>query len=260
MQAKADRSHAYNVRAANATDETEIRALIAEMIPGCDVDSRWRWLYETNPGGRALTWLAIAPTGEVAGCTSFVPFRLWLEGAPVRAALGGDGFVRPAFRRRGLGGLMHDASRRDMLEHRIGCMYGAPGAMNVTPLKHGGSRELGHVARWVRPLGGRALGVSQPLLDRALAAVMRPRRTAELEPLAPRDPRVDAVWAEARPHLRLAAVRDTAFYTWRFLEVPGGVPRPYAIVSRGRTIGVCALELLPEGKVMRILDLCAVPG
>src|SRR5712672_2241088 len=90
----------------------------------------------------------IAPTGEVAGCTSFFPFRMWLDGAELRGALGGDGYVRPAFRRRGLGGLMHDASRLAMTEHRIECMYGAPGAMNVTPLKHGGSRELGHVSRW----------------------------------------------------------------------------------------------------------------
>src|SRR5262245_25677286 len=110
-------STGYTVRAATAADEPEVRALIGEMIPGCDVEARWRWLYETNPGGRALTWLAIAPTGEVAGCTSFFPFRLWLDGEPVRAALGGDGYVRPAFRRRGLGGLMHDASRRAMVEH-----------------------------------------------------------------------------------------------------------------------------------------------
>ncbi len=248
------------MRAATAADRREIEALIAEMIPGCDVAARWRWLYETNPGGRALTWLAVAPTGEVAGCTSFFPFRLWLDGAEVRAALGGDGYVRPAFRRRGLGGLMHDASRLAMPEHRIGCMYGAPGAMNVTPLKHGGSRELGHVSRWARPLGGAALGVRARVLDRAIAAALRPRLAAELDPLVPHDPRVDAVWAEARGKLRLAAVRDAAFYTWRFLEIPARTAAAYAIVSRGRTIGVCALELMSELRTMRILDLLAVPG
>jgi hypothetical protein len=248
------------VREASEADRGEIEALIGEMIPGCDVAARWRWLYETSPGGRALTWLAVAPTGEVAGCTSFFPFRLWLDGAEVRAALGGDGYVRPAFRRRGLGGLLHDASRLAMPAHGIGCMYGAPGAMNVTPLKHGGSRELGHVSRWARPLRGRALGVHPPLLDRAIAAALRPRRTADLEPIGPHDPRIDAVWAEARRELRLAAVRDAAFYTWRFLEVPGRVATPYAIVSRGRPIGACALEPSTDGKAVRIVDLLAVPG
>ena len=54
-------------------------------------------------------------------------------------------------------------------------MYGAPGAMNVTPLKHGGSREVGHVARWARPLRGAALGVRQAPLDRLVRGILRPR-------------------------------------------------------------------------------------
>lgn len=247
----------FAARAATAADRTEIETLIAEMIPGCDVAARWRWLYETNPGGRALTWLAIAPGGEVAGCTSFFPFRMWLDGKEVRGALGGDGYVRPAFRRRGLGGLMHDASRRAMPEHGIGCMYGAPGAMNVTPLKHGGSRELGQVARIARPLGGRVLGLRGEAIDRLVAAALRPRFTAELEPIVPHDPRIDEVWAETRRELQLASVRDAAFYTWRFLDLPGRAATPYVIVRRGRPIGACAIELLSGGRVMRILDLVA---
>jgi hypothetical protein len=250
-----------SVRAATAGDRGEVEALIGEMIPGCDVGARWRWLYETNPGGRALTWLAVAATGEIAGCTSFFPFRLWLDGQEVRAALGGDGYVRPAFRRRGLGGLLHDASRRDMSALQIGCMYGAPGAMNLTPLKHGGSRDLGQVARWVRPLGGHSLGVHTAPFDRVIAAALKPwRRTADLDPMQPRDPRVDAVWAEARRELRLAAVRDAAFYTWRFLDVHGRGATPYVILTRGTPIGACALELSGDGRTLRIIDLISVPG
>ena len=51
----------FAVRDATASDEPELRALIAEMMPGVDVDARWRWMYEDNPGGRAITWVAIAP-------------------------------------------------------------------------------------------------------------------------------------------------------------------------------------------------------
>lgn len=255
-----ERAGGVAVREATVADRREIEALIAEMIPGCDVAARWRWMYEGNPGGRALTWLAVAPTGEVAGCTSLFPFRLWLDGEEELGALGGDGYVRPAFRRHGLGGLLHDAARRGMRAHGIGCMYGAPGAMNVTPLKHGGSRELGHVSRWVRPLRGRALGVRPALFDRAIAAALRPQRMAELDPIRPHDPRVDVVWGKMRRVLRLAAVRDAAFYTWRFLEGPDRSATPYAIVSGGEPIGACVLQPLDEGRRMRIVDLIAVPG
>jgi len=247
----------FDVRLATEADRAEILALIGEMIPGCDVEARWEWLYETNPGGRALTWIA-SEGGQVAGCTSFFPFRMWLDGAEVRGALGGDGYVRPAFRRRGLGGLLHDASRRAMPEHHIGCMYGAPGAMNLTPLKHGGSREVGTVTRWARPLRGAALKLDA--LDGVVAAALKPRRTPVLEPMQPMDDRVDEVWRAARAELRLAAVRDAAFYTWRFLAAPAGREPAYVIVHKGRPIGACALEPMNGGKTLRIVDVFAIPG
>ncbi len=245
----------FEVREANDDDRSEICALLGEMIPGVDVAARWNWLYETNPGGRALTWLAIAPTGEVAGCTSFFPFRLWLDGQTVRAALGGDGYVRPAWRRRGLGGLLHDASRRDMDRHQIGCMYGAPGAMNLTPLKHGGSREVGHVARFVR---GVRLGPS--MIGELTARLRSPRHGAKLHPMTPHDPRIDTVWSQARTELRLSAVRDAAFYTWRFRGAPAQREPAYVIVDGHRPIGACALESMHQGSDLHIVDLIAVPG
>ena len=248
----------FEVRLATADDQEEVLALVEEMIPGVDVFARWQWLYETNPGGKALTWIA-TENGKVAGCTSFFPFRMWLDGQQVLGALGGDGYVRPAFRRRGLGGLLHDASRRDMTANRIGCMYGAPGAMNLTPLKHGGSREVGTVTRWARPLRGSALGLGT--LDGVLAAALKPRRTARLEPMEPMDERVDTIWNAAKQEFRLACVRDAPFYTWRFLAAPSGAEPAFVIVDRkGRPLGACALETMNEGKTVRIVDLFAVPG
>lgn len=255
----------FQVRLATERDRGEVAALIGEMIPGCDVAARWRWMYETNPAGRALTWLAIAPTGEVAGCTSFFPFRLELDGVPLRCALGGDGYVRPAFRRRGLGGLLHDASRQAMTEHQIGCMYGAPGAMNLTPLKHGGSREVGAVGRYVRPLRGAAsprlawLGPVERVVHAALRTLGDAAHLGELVPMTPHDPRVDEVWARARASLRLAAVRDAAFYTWRFLEAPSRRQIPYVVVRGREPIAACALESVRGGEAMRIIDLVAPP-
>jgi hypothetical protein len=247
----------FTVREATSVDRPEILSLIAEMIPGCDLEARWRWLYETNPGGRAVTWLAISPTGEVAGCTSYFPFRLLLDGEVRRAALGGDGFVRPKFRRRGLGGLLHDASRQAMGRHDIGCMYGAPGPMNVTPLKHGGSREVGTVARFVRPLRfGRRAGA----FDQVSARMLRPRFASTLSSMTPHDPRIDEVWIEAKRGLRLAAVRDAAFYTWRFLEAPAQREPAFVIIRRGTPIGACSIESLNGGKELHIVDLVAVPG
>jgi GNAT superfamily N-acetyltransferase len=250
---------AFDVRAATEADRPEVAALVREMIPGVDVTSRLTWLYDQNPAGRALTWIA-SEGGEIAGCTSYFPFMLTLDGQRVRAALGGDGYVRPKFRRRGLGGLLHDAARCAMPSADIGCMYGAPGAMNVTPLKHGGSREVGHVARWVRPLRGAALGLHGHLLDRLVRGILRPRFVPYLDPMVRADPRIDEVWAAFAPTIRLGAVRDSTLYTWRFIEGPAHRELGYVIMLHGRPIGACALEAMHHGETLRIVDLMALPG
>ncbi|HEX5060034.1 MAG TPA: GNAT family N-acetyltransferase [Kofleriaceae bacterium] len=249
---------AFDVRAATERDSAEVAQLIREMIPGVAADARLSWLYHQNPAGRALTWIA-SENGEVAGCTSYFPFRLQLDDTQRLCALGGDGYVRPKFRRRGLGALLHDAARDGMAAAGIGCMYGAPGAMNLTPLKHGGSREIGHVMRWVRPLRGAAFGIQAPF-DQMIGGVLRPRFVPELQPMAHGDARVDAVWRAFASTVPLAAVRDATFYTWRFLEAPAREQHPFVIVDRGQPIGACALQRMPEGRALRIVDLLAVPG
>ena len=248
----------FDVRAAGAEDRATVRQLISEMIPGVDAEARLTWLYERNPAGPALTWL-VRENGELAGCTSYFPIRLLLDGAPVLGALGGDGYVRAAFRRRGLGGLLHQAARAAMPEHGIACMYGAPGAMNLTPLKHGGSREVGHVARWARPLGGAAVGVGG-VFDRMARWLLTPRNTARLEPMQRHDPRADEVWHGFAPTTRLAAIRDAALYTWRFLDAPSRRELAFVILDHERPVGVCALEVMPRARAVRIVDLIARPG
>jgi len=249
----------FAVREASEAYRGELAKLIAEMMPGIDADARVSWLYEANPSGRALTWIA-EEDGKIAGCTSFFPFRLLLDGNIVEAALGGDGYVRPAFRRRGLGGLLHEASRDAMAARHIGCMYGAPGQMNLTPLKHGGSREIGTVSRWARPLRGSAIGLSVTPLDQLVRVAMRPRQTAELEPMRRLDGRVDAIWAQASADIRLGAVRDAAFYTWRFVDAPSKREPAYVIMKEGVAIGCCALESMGRGRDVRIVDLMTLPG
>jgi GNAT superfamily N-acetyltransferase len=249
----------FDVRAATEADRPEVAALVREMIPGVDVDARLTWLYDKNPAGRALTWLA-SEHGEIAGCTSYFPFMLMLDGTPVRAALGGDGYVRPKFRRRGLGGLLHEAARRAMPDNDIGCMYGAPGAMNVTPLKHGGSREVGHVARWARPLRGAALGIRVEPFDRMVRGILRPRFVPYLDPMVRGDARVDEIWEAFAPTMRLGAVRDATFYTWRFIDAPAHREPGFVIMAHQQPIGACALEMMNGGRTMRIVDLIARPG
>jgi GNAT superfamily N-acetyltransferase len=249
----------HSIRRAEPRDRETVRGLIAEMAPALDPDRRLAWLYDGNVHGRAYTWLAIDhASGEVAGVTSYFPFDVSTGGEVVRGALGGDGYVRPRFRRRGIASALHAAARADMPAIGIELMYGAPSGANITPLSAGGSRPLGDVVRYLRPLRARAFGIGGPA-DRIAARIFAPRGGGErLDPIGPDDPRVDLVWARVRDQLGVATVRDARFYTWRFVHAPAQRQLPFAILDGDRPIAVCALERV-AGR-LRVIDLLAAPG
>ncbi len=259
MAATNPRSAGLSVRRALPDDKPRIIATLAEYLPTLDAEQRWRWLYETNPHGRAMTWLAIEDkSGEVAGITSFFARRLIVDGEIVAGALGGDGYVRPAFRRRGLGERMHAASRADMPALGLEIMFGTPMPANLTPLTKAGARSIAETVRYVRLLDARALGLSRPWGRNLLRLASLRQRTARLEPMQPNDPRVDEAWQRTVGELRIATVRDAAFYTWRFLQSPSQQQRGYVVLDGARVLGACALERM--GDRLRIVDLVVPRG
>lgn len=250
------RSMSLLVRVAGPGERSAIEAAVAELLPGIDVARRHRWLYDENPHGRALTWIARdGATGEVAGVTSFFPRRIVAQGREVMAALGGDCYVRPAFRRRGIASALHGASRRDMPRFGIEVMFGTPTAGNVTPLAQHRTRDVVEVVRYVRPVGGAALGLSSRL-DFVMRRVLQPRsRGLVLDPFRERDPRVDGIWEQTRPELGIATVRDAEFYDWRFRRSPSQQQHPFVVLDRGRPIAACALGR--AGRRLCVVDLLA---
>jgi GNAT superfamily N-acetyltransferase len=250
------RSLSFLVRLAGPGDRAAIVATVAELLPGMDVAQRHRWLYDENPHGRALTWIARdGVTGQVAGVTSFFPRRIVAQGREVTGAMGGDCYVRPAFRRRGIASALHGAARRDMSRFGIEVKFGTPTPENVTPLAQHRTRNVVELVRYVRPLGAAALGLSSRL-DFVARCVLQPRgHGLVLDPFRERDPRVDAIWEQTRAELGIATIRDAEFYDWRFRRSPSQQQRPFVVLDRGRPIAACALER--AGRRLRVLDLLA---
>jgi hypothetical protein len=250
------RAMSFAVGLAGPQDRRAIVAAIAELLPGVDVARRHRWLYEENPHGPALTWIARDNvTGEVAGVTSFFPRRIVALGREAMAAMGGDGYVRPAFRRRGIGSAMHGASRADMKRSGLEVMFGTPMAANVTPLAQHGTRDVVEVVRYARPVSAAAFGLS-PRLDFVARRLLQPRsRGLVLDPFRECDPRVDGIWEQTRGELGIATVRDAQFYDWRFRRSPSQRQHAFVVLDGGRPIAACALERV--GDRLCVTDLLA---
>ena len=251
----------YHIRIAEPRDRGEILGLVRELFGpdgarDIDIERRHTWLYDDNPHGQAITWLAIDDeTGAVAGCSSFFPRRMALPGRTVRGALGGDCFVHPRLRRRGVGTALHRAARRDMRALGVEVMFGTPLLANRTPLREAGSRDVTHVAHYVRPLNAGVLGVRARAVNRVASALLVPPARARLDPITGPDARVDEVWRAARGGIGLATARDAATYAWRFVASPSRRQRAFVVLEGRSPIATCALERVERR--LRIIELVA---
>ena len=238
----------YTIRRAAPADRDHVVALLAELFPGADVGARHDWIHRDNPHGSSLVWLAVDDSGEIAGCATYFPRAIVVQGSRVRAALGGDCWVRPAFRRRGIAAALHARGRREMPGEGIEVMFGTPTKANVTPLNQTGATNIGMAGRYARPMRLARVPLSRLVLQRGWGG-------ARLEPLRGADPRVDEVWDRVQDELGIATVRDGAFYAWRFARAPARVQVPFVIVDNGRPVGACALER--TDRTLRVIDLIA---
>lgn len=251
----------YRVRLAGPDDAGVVRELLGERLPGVDLERRIAWAYRGTPYGDALVWIAVEDgTDEPAGLTTFFRRKMWIDGRELGGALGGDMYVRPSHRRRGIGKQLFIAARREMHQHDVHIMFGTPMPANVTPLRSSGSTVPEHaVVRCVRLLSTRAPWFSwlPRAVGKMIDPLLAPRRLAafRLDPVRATDERVDELWRETRDELAIAVVRDAAFYRWRFAESPSQRQKAYVLLKRDRPFAACALEETADR--LLVVDLVA---
>jgi hypothetical protein len=195
-----------------------------------------------------LVWLAVDDSGDVAGCATYFRRDIVVHGRPVKAAIGGDCWVRPSFRRRGIAAALHGQGRREMPDEHIEVMFGTPTKANETPLIQNGAKNIGFAARFARPLRLANIPLSHVVLGRGWGG-------ARLAPVTGGDARVEEVWERVRHDIGIGTVRDAVFYDWRFVRSPSQVQKPFVILDQDRAIGACALDVVDDS--LRAVDLMA---
>jgi GNAT superfamily N-acetyltransferase len=270
-----ERTAQYAVRRADISDREQLVSLIGKMENVPDAGARYEWLYASNPHGFAHSWIAIdGETSQAVGCTSYFPRKVLIDGVVHVAALGGDAFVEPFARRRGIAKALHQASMATYRQGDTEFTYGPPYDANLQAIIKAGGHFIGRLENFVRIL-------SMPALNR-IPAYYRAARPAgsDLKKLLIRLPRMllnrssgskgsavpvtlvpverfdsefDRLFDQCAAGYRVLGVRDSAYLNWRYFAAPRRRQVPFAARSSGKLIGMAALEVFRDRA--EIIDL-----
>jgi hypothetical protein len=176
--------------------------------------------------------------------------------------------VTPSFRRRGIVTQLHRLAHED-LDRDLAFMFGPPEPNNLRALLQAGAEITGSVRRYTRALRAKGLGRTAERFPRRLLDTLTwflgpARSKLTLELLAPRpDPRVTEVWHQTLKAVKserlVMPVRDAPYYAWRFGRSVAGRQLGYAVLDRGKPVGVVALERSQDGRRVGIVDLTCPP-
>ena len=220
-----------------------------------DVSRRFEWLYEGNPHGKAVTWIAYDDLGsDPVAVTSLFPRKVWVAGEVRTGSIGGDCYVLPRARRKGLATQLHKACIAQMANAGIDFMYGPPLPNNLRALVKAGAKEVGQYRRFTKFLTGKA------------AAEKLPSRMQILHPVVELGQRVfEKGWSVAAMGYSLVPInqfgseydksvdwhgkedinpiRDAEFLNWRYVVPREKKVHSFALQKSGELIGLAVLEI-----------------
>ena len=228
----------WDIRRLDSSDRESFLDFYGRRVGRERIEVRYDWLYRANPHGEALTWGAVHRTsGRILGVTSIFPRRMWIRDRVVLGSRGGDSYVDPDFRRRGIAKELHDVSRTEMWDEGIELHYGLPVPNNLGAFRKIGAVIPGnfHVMRFtlssVPVLSKMHLGrtvsngvarvVDLPLRALARRRVKPSNRPAgKLTVVREFDDRFDALNDALLPSYDVCCARDREYLEWRYIANP----------------------------------------
>jgi len=245
-------------------DPAGLSALAEVIFPGEDIsDPRFiRWMYEENPGGRAIEYASLN-AGRVVGHVAALPYRYKFGDRTLTAGLVINAITHPDFRGKGVFMVLTEILNRRCGRAGIEFTFGYANSNSEKGcLRHLAYKELGRFPLWILPFRPARIADAQDPRPpawlraaarlagpgaRAWAFVRRPlfRRGITVEAVREIGPEFDALWESARGGYGNILVRDRAFLDWRFHRAP---TRRYEILAarkHGRLVGYLASTTTP---------------
>jgi hypothetical protein len=224
----------YEIRALQPGDEHSLLETFNLVFAAYDPQYRpraleeWRWAFERNPAGQRV--FVALHRGEVIAQYAALPVRMWIDGEQRSFAQIVDSLVHPAHRARTDRPSLFLETARAFFAH-----FGGPqkdwvhfGWPNARVLKLG-ERELGY-----------ATLRTQLALVKELGAAKPSARADGAEVLESFDQQAKWLWDRCADSQRASAIRDAAYWNWRFVAHPRERYTMHGVRDVGAVLrGVC---------------------
>jgi hypothetical protein len=240
-------------------DPDGLLALVRTVFPGEDTgDPRFLpWLYDQNPGGRALELVAQS-AGLVSGHIAVLPLRYKVGTGTMAGSVVVNAITHPDFRGRGIFMVLHEDAFRSPDARGIAFSFGFANQNSERGcFRHLGYTELVRMPLWILPLNLRGILASQPSkrtipwqaaaraaqpLARLWRSLRRPRRPdgIAIDRISDFGPGFDDLWHIAANTADNILIRDRALLNWRFVQAPTRHYDLFAARSGGHLVGYLA--------------------
>lgn len=260
----------WSIRVATGADLALLPDFLGGLVwnDGQTAPATYQWKYQLNPQGDTTAFAVVNSSSTLVGCSMFMPWRLAVAGAQVRACQWTDLYVEPEYR----GQAIADLTLRDGLEQsrRSGApiCFAFPNANSVPLHRKNNGNHIGGLVRYTRPLDVEYLirrRISNPALAKTIAAVVNPgmrlmhrRRLSgaySIERVSACGAAFDDLWSRylAGHQDVIMSWKDAAYLNWKYVNAPGDHRRLYGIQKDSRLEGFIVMESSDVGNIVDLL-------
>lgn len=227
-------------RLIDVTDERDIAASLAlfQTVYGRPMtDAFYRWRFVNNPFGPPM--VSLLWDGEIlAGHYSVSPGRTSIDGQIVRSAQSMTTMTHPAYRNRGIFTQLAAHLYSAMTDMGVGLVWGIPNVQS----------HYGFVQKLEWQDVGLIATMTRTIRDDA------PKAAASLRERTSLPEAIDALCERALPRAIYPSKKDSAYFTWRYLDNPA---QKYALFTLGASDDLFLVTKeyeSPHGRALEIVD------
>ncbi len=234
------------LRAASVDDVGAVCSLMRRTFPdNAKADERiLRWQYWENPFGPAVAWVW-TDGPKVIGHFGCIRYAAYIGGVVSTIGVAIDAAIDPEYQGRRLFDPLTSALFADMAPSGMPVTVSYPNDKSVGGLTRGGWQELGLLRTHLLMLdaGWYAARVRVPrfVMSAVQRVLFRPPRAGRgdnaAEDVAPPSD-VDSLWAELAPGVVNGVVRDSTWFSWRYVSRPVAPYRFFSVRRADRLVGV----------------------